>query len=345
MSTSVCNSVHFPVHVCYEHVYSSNIHFLQRSYGKIICLSDFNESITQFKRLEASSLASDISVVFDLFLFYCFDVRLDTIQSNSRTMRIIVVVNLERFQDKIVLVTGAGRGIGKMIAVWFAREGAQLAVNDIQNAELDDTASMLRGFGNRVETYVCDISNGKGVEELVHSVIRDFARIDILVNNAGIALPTPTLDLSEEEWDRVLNVNLKGTFFVSRAVLKQMKSQRSGRVIMIASIAGKTGGVYTGIHYDVSKAGIIVMTRRLAREFGEFGVTVNAVAPSFAETNMLKDLALDSPKMKAESANLNVIKRLATPEDVANAVLFLASDSSSFITGETLNVNGGRLMD
>jgi len=260
-------------------------------------------------------------------------------------MRIIVDVNLGRFQDKIVLVTGAGRGIGKVIAVWFAREGAQLALNDIQHAELDDTASMLRGLGNRVETYVCDISNGNEVEKLVHSVIRDFARIDILVNNAGIALPTPTLDLSEEEWDRVLNVNLKGTFFVSRAVLKQMKSQRSGRVIMIASIAGKTGGVYTGIHYDVSKAGIIVMTRRLAREFGEFGVTVNAVAPSFAETNMLKDLALDSPKMKAESANLNVIKRLATPEDVANAVLFLASDSSSFITGETLNVNGGRLMD
>ena len=260
-------------------------------------------------------------------------------------MRIVVVVNLGRFQDKIVLVTGAGRGIGKMVAVWFAREGAQLAVNDIQNPELDDTARMLRGLGNRVETYVCDISNGNDVEALVRSVIRDFARIDILVNNAGIARPTPTLDLSEEEWDRILNVNLKGTFFVSRAVLRQMKSQRSGRVIMIASIAGKTGGVYTGIHYDVSKAGIIVMTRRLAREFGEFGVTVNAVAPSFVETNLLKDLALDSPKMRAESANLNVIKRLATPDDVANAVLFLASDSSSFITGETLNINGGRVMD
>jgi 3-oxoacyl-[acyl-carrier protein] reductase len=250
-----------------------------------------------------------------------------------------------RFQDKIVLVTGAGRGIGKMIAVWFAREGAQLAVNDIKNAELDDTAKMLRSFGNRVETYVCDISNGKEVEELVHSVIRDFARIDILVNNAGIGLPTPTLDLSEEEWDRVLNVNLKGTFFMSRAVLKQMKSQRSGRVIMIASISGKTGGVYTGIHYDVSKAGVIVMTRRLAREFGEYGVTVNAVAPSFVETHLLKDLGLDSPEMRTASANLNVIKRLATPDDIANAVLFLASDSSSFITGETLNVNGGRVMD
>jgi len=250
-----------------------------------------------------------------------------------------------RFQGKIVLVTGAGRGIGKSVAVWFAREGAQLAVNDIRNAELVDTASMLRSFGVRVETYVGDISDGNGVEVVVRSVVRDFGRIDVLVNNAGIAFPTPTLEVSEEEWDRVLNVNLKGTFFVSRAVLRQMKSQRSGRVIMVASIAGKTGGVYTGIHYDVSKAGIIVLTRRLAREFGEFGVTVNAVAPSFVETDLLKDLALDSPKMRAESANLNVIKRLATPDDVANAVLFLASDSSSFITGETLNVNGGRFMD
>ncbi|HYW01234.1 MAG TPA: SDR family oxidoreductase, partial [Candidatus Acidoferrum sp.] len=159
-----------------------------------------------------------------------------------------------RFQDKVVLVTGAGRGIGKMIAVWFAREGAQLALNDIQNADLDNTAKTLRALGNRVETYVGDISNRKMVEELVRSVIRDFTRIDVLVNNAGIGLPTPTLDLSEEEWDRVLNVNLKGTFFMSCAVLKQMKSQRSGRVIMIASISGKTGGVHTGIHYDVSKA-------------------------------------------------------------------------------------------
>jgi len=266
-------------------------------------------------------------------------------QSNPRTLRIVVEANLGRFQDKVVLVTGAGRGIGKMIAVWFAREGAQLALNDIQNADLDDTAKMLSGLGNRVETYVGDISNRKMVEELVRSVIRDFTRIDVLVNNAGIGLPTPTLDLSEEEWDRVLNVNLKGTFFMSCAVLKQMKNQRAGRVVMIASISGKTGGVHTGIHYDVSKAGVIVMTRRLAREFGEFGVTVNAVAPSFVETHLLKDLEMDTPELRAASANLNVIKRLGTPDDIANAVLFLASESSSFITGETLNVNGGRLMD
>jgi 3-oxoacyl-[acyl-carrier protein] reductase len=250
-----------------------------------------------------------------------------------------------RFQDKTVLVTGAGRGIGKTIALWFAREGAQIAVNDILTTELEETTRELRRYGGRVEAYMCDISKVTEVEKLVSAVIHDFTRIDILVNNAGIAFSTPTLDLNEEEWDRVLSVNLKGTFFVSREVLRHMKKNRSGRVIMIASIAGKTGGVFTGIHYDVSKAGMIVMTRRLAREFGQFGVTVNAVAPSFAETHLLKDLDIDTPEKKEESAKLNVIKRLATSDDVANAVLFLASESSSFITGETINVNGGRVMD
>ena len=256
-----------------------------------------------------------------------------------------MVVDVTRFQNKTVLVTGAGRGIGKTIALWFAREGAQIAVNDILASELEETARELRRYGARVEAYVCDISKIPEVERLVSAVIHDFARIDILVNNAGIAFPTPTLELNEEEWDRVLSVNLKGTFFVSREVLRHMKNNRSGCVIMIASIAGKTGGVFTGIHYDVSKAGMIVMTRRLAREFGQFGVTVNAVAPSFAETHLLKDLDIDTPEKKEESAKLNVIKRLATSDDVANAVLFLASESSSFITGETINVNGGRVMD
>jgi len=256
-----------------------------------------------------------------------------------------VVVDVTRFQNKTVLVTGAGRGIGKTIALWFAREGAQIAVNDILASELEETARELRRYGARVEAYVCDISKIPEVERLVSAVIHDFTRIDILVNNAGIAFPTPTLELNEEEWDRVLSVNLKGTFFVSREVLRHMKNNRSGCVIMIASIAGKTGGVFTGIHYDVSKAGMIVMTRRLAREFGQFGVTVNAVAPSFAETHLLKDLDIDTPEKKEESAKLNVIKRLATSDDVANAVLFLASESSSFITGETINVNGGRVMD
>jgi 3-oxoacyl-[acyl-carrier protein] reductase len=251
----------------------------------------------------------------------------------------------KRFIDKNVLVTGAARGIGKTIAIWFAREGARLALNDVKQADLQDTVQELRRYGQKIEGYVCDISKPQEVRRMVEDAIRDLGKIDILVNNAGIALPTRVLDLSEEEWDRVLAINLKGAFLVSQSVLKHMTSRAYGRIVMVSSISGKAGGVATGLHYDVSKAGLIVMARRLAREFGPLGITVNAVAPSFAETDMLKDLDLDTPEKKKATANLNVIKRLATTDDVANAVLFLASDSSSFITGETINVNGGRLMD
>lgn len=250
-----------------------------------------------------------------------------------------------RFSDKVVLITGATRGIGKTIAVWFAREGADVAINSRKKQDLDRTAEELRRYGHRVGVYAADISKADQVLRMVEDVAGHFGKIDILVNNAGISLPTPLFDLSEDEWDRVLDINLKGTFLVSQATLRHMKSRNYGRVIMIASLAGKTGGVATGLHYDVSKAGLIVMARRLAREFGFHGITVNAVAPSFVETDMLRDLKIDSPEKKKATADLNVIKRLATPDDVANAVLFLASDASSFITGETINVNGGRLMD
>ncbi len=137
--------------------------------------------------------------------------------------------------------------------------------------------------------------------------------------------------------------NLKGAFLVAQQVLPLMKERRYGKIIMVSSLSGKMGGVATGIHYSISKGGLVVMTRQLAREFGSYGINVNAVAPSFADTDLLKDLRLDN--RKEELARLNVIQRLASPEDVANATLFLASDSSSFITGETINVNGGRLMD
>jgi 3-oxoacyl-[acyl-carrier protein] reductase len=250
-----------------------------------------------------------------------------------------------RFFGKSVLITGGARGIGKTVATWFAREGAHLALSDIRQPDLTTTVQGLRSYGKKIEGYLCDVSKADEVARMVDAVLRDFGKIDILVNNAGIALPTPVFDLSEQEWDRVLGTNLKGAFLVSQSVLKHMASRGSGRVIMVSSVVGKTGGVATGIHYDISKAGPIVMARRLARDFGPFGITVNAVAPSFTETDMLRDLHLEGPADIKAMTNLNVIKRLGTPADVANAILFLASDLSGFITGETLNVNGGRLMD
>lgn len=249
-----------------------------------------------------------------------------------------------RFEGKTVLITGGARGIGYAIAEWFAREGAEIALNDIMVDELNRAVESLRQMGCKAKGYRADVSKASEVEEMVNSIISDFGKIDILVNNAGIALPTKTLELSEEEWDRLININLKGAFLVSKAVLKHMVERRYGRIVMMGSIAGKTGGVATGVHYDVSKAGMIVMARHFAREFGQYGITVNAVAPSFVETRLLEDLQI-TPERKEVLAKLNVIQRLATPDDVANAVLFLASDQSSFITGETINVNGGRLMD
>jgi NAD(P)-dependent dehydrogenase (short-subunit alcohol dehydrogenase family) len=248
-----------------------------------------------------------------------------------------------RFEDKVALVTGAAQGIGFGVAIAFAKEGATLAINDVSGKNLPSALGEVRKYSKESNSYQADVTDSKEIERMVDQVIKDFQRIDILVNNAGIALPTPFLEISEDEWDNVMSVNLKGAFIVSKAVIPHMLERRQGKIVMMASLSGKTGGVATGMHYSVSKGGLIVMARQLAREFGPLGINVNAVAPSFAETDLLKDLKLEDKK--EELAKMNVIPRLATPDDIANAVLFLAAQSSSFITGETINVAGGRLMD
>jgi 3-oxoacyl-[acyl-carrier protein] reductase len=249
-----------------------------------------------------------------------------------------------RFEGKAVLVTGAARGIGLSVATAFAREGATLAINDVSDENLRTALSRIKEFSPDSRSYRADVTKATEVREMVDSIERDLRRVDILVNNAGIALPTGSLDISEEEWDRVMSVNLKGAFLVSQRVISLMIRRKTrGKVVMMGSLSGKMGGVATGLHYSVSKGGIIVMARQLAREFASFGINVNAVAPSFADTDMLRDLKLEGKK--EELARMNVIPRLATPDDIANAVLFLSAESSSFITGETINVAGGRLMD
>jgi 3-oxoacyl-[acyl-carrier protein] reductase len=249
-----------------------------------------------------------------------------------------------RFEGKVVLVTGAARGIGLAVATAFAKEGAVLAVNDVSEENLRGAIAAIREISPKSMSYRADITKADEVREMVDMVGRDLQCVDILVNNAGIALPTGTLDISEQEWDRVMSVNLKGAFLVSQRVIALMiDKKRKGNVVMMGSLSGKMGGVATGLHYSVSKGGLIVMARQLAREFAKSGINVNAVAPSFADTDMLRDLKLEG--RKEELAKMNVIPRLATPDDIANAVLFLSSESSSFITGETINVAGGRLMD
>lgn len=247
------------------------------------------------------------------------------------------------FEGKIALITGSARGIGKRIATELAANGADIALNDIQKENLERAMKDIKKFGGQVKTYPVDITKKSDARTMVDDIISEWDKIDILVNNAGIATPTSFLDLTEEEWNRVIEVNLKGAVIVTQSVLRHMLKRKYGRIVNIASAAGKMGGIATSLAYDVSKAGMIVMTKSLARQFSRYGITVNAVAPSFTDTDMLKDLKVTG--RKTELAELNIIQRLATPYDVANAVLFLASDKSSFITGETINVTGGRLMD
>src|ERR1017187_547324 len=226
-----------------------------------------------------------------------------------------------RFEGKVVLVTGAARGIGLAVATAFAKEGAVRAVNDVSEENLQGAIAAIRGISPKSTSYRADITKADEVREMVDKVERDHQCVDILVNNAGIALPTGTLDISEQEWDRVMSVNLKGAFLVSQRVISLMiRKRRKGNVVMMGSLSGKMGGVATGLHYSVSKGGLIVMARQLAREFAKFGINVNAVAPSFADTDMLRDLKLEGKK--ENPAKMNVIPRLATPDDIANAVLF-----------------------
>jgi len=252
-----------------------------------------------------------------------------------------MVSSCRRFENKVVLVTGSARGIGFGIARSFLEEGASVALNDNNRERVDRAANDLGETS--VKVYPADVTNQNHVKVMIEKIIVDFGRIDILVNNAGIATPTSFLNLHEDEWDRVMDINLKGSFIVSQQALKHMVSRNYGRVVTVSSLSGKMGGVATSMPYSVSKGGLMTFTRQLAREFGAYNITCNAVAPSFVDTTLLNDLNLESKK--EELASLNVIKRLCSVDDVANAVLFLASDSSSFITGETINVNGGRLMD
>ncbi len=247
-----------------------------------------------------------------------------------------------RLKDKVALVTGAGRGIGLSIALAFAREGAHVAVCDIVPLLLERALAEIKGRYGQALAFQMDVTRKEQIDDVVDALLARWGAVDILVNNAGIYEVLPTEEISEEQWDRVLAVNLKGAFLCCQAVIPHMKRQGSGRIISIASSAGKTGGTLAGAHYAVSKAGLICLTKQLAREFGPRGITVNAVAPGRIDTPMIH-VASDEEN---EAFRLRTpLRRLGMPQDVADAVLFLASDEASFITGEIMDVNGGLLID
>ena len=240
-------------------------------------------------------------------------------------------------ENKIALVTGAARGIGQAIALQLAADGADLALCDVKAEWLEDTAAKVKALGRRAESYAMDVANGAAVGEAVAKVLADFGRIDVLVNNAGITRDTLLIRMSEEDWDAVLDVNLKGAFLVTKAVVKFMMKQRSGAIVNIASVVGIMGNAGQA-NYTASKAGLIALTKTTAKEMGSRNIRVNAVAPGFIHTAMTDKL---SEPVKDAMLKMVPLGRLGEPEDVAKAVAFLASDNAAYVNGQTLAVCGG----
>jgi 3-oxoacyl-[acyl-carrier protein] reductase len=247
-----------------------------------------------------------------------------------------------RLRERVALVTGGGRGIGRSCAVALAGEGAHVAIGDVDPTLLDDALNAIEAAGGEGAAFEMDVTDRRQIDRVVNAVCDRFGRIDILVNNAGIYEILSFEEITEEQWDRLLAVNLKGVFLCSQAVVGGMKAQRGGRIINMSSSAGKTGGVLCGAHYAVSKAGIISLTKSLAREVGPYGITVNAIAPGRIATPMI---AAASEEENEAMRQQTPLRRLGTPADVAQAVVFLASDDAGYITGEVIDVNGGLLMD
>lgn len=240
-----------------------------------------------------------------------------------------------RLTKKIVLITGASRGIGKTIAEECAKNGAIVIITYNKNRKLAENVS------KKIENSLIlklDVSSKKNIQQVTKKIVKKFNRIDILVNNAGINNPNDFEAISEKEWNKILDVNLKGPFLVSQEIFPIMKKQKFGRIINISSVSGQYGGPRT-IHYAVSKAGLISLGHCLARYGAPHNITVNNIAPGIIKTEMSKKV-LES-KIGKKILEQTLLKRAGTSKDVANLVVFLASNESSYITGQTYNVNGG----
>lgn len=247
-----------------------------------------------------------------------------------------------KLKDRVAIVTGGARGIGRAIALTFLREGAKVAIIDSDKESLEILKKEIEKKNKGVMVIPCDITKSSEVNGMVDEVRKRFGRIDILVNNAGIIRRGTIETVTEEDWDLVIEVNLKGTFNCCKAVTGVMKKQRYGKIVNISSIAGKMGDITSAPGYGPSKAGVDALTKTLARQLACYGINANAVSPHAIETEMSAQWSDERRKEIIASIPLG---RLGKPEDVANAVLFLASDGASFITGEILDVNGGALMD
>ena len=241
-------------------------------------------------------------------------------------------------KNKIALITGAGRGIGRAIAIALAKEGAEVVINYNGSEErAKEVKQTIEENGGKASIYKCNVSDFVACEAMIKDIVKECGHLDILVNNAGITKDGLIMKMKEEDFDSVLNVNLKGTFNTIRHSARQMLKQRSGKIINISSVSGILGNVGQA-NYAASKAGVIGLTKTMARELGSRGITVNAIAPGFVDTEMTEVL---SEEIRENACKQIILGRFGKPEDIANTAVFLASDKADYITGQVISVDGG----
>ena len=246
----------------------------------------------------------------------------------------------KKLEGRVALVTGGARGIGKAICEKLASEGAIVAMVDILLEVAEQTAAEFKAKGYEAMAIQANVANVEDADKAVKAVVEKYGKLDILVNNAGITRDTLMMRMTEQDWDMVMAVNLKGTFNFTKAATKNMMRARYGRIVNIASVVGRMGNVGQA-NYSASKAGVIALTKTTAKEFGSRNITVNAVAPGFIQTDMTGKL---SEEVRKEFLKTIPLQRAGLPEDVANVVCFFCQEESAYVTGQVLNIDGGMLM-
>ena len=247
---------------------------------------------------------------------------------------------MSRLIGRVAIVTGAARGIGEAIALAFVREGADVIVADMNFQGAKEVADGIKAAGRRSLAIRVDVTKKEDVERMVEEAIKEFGKVDILVNDAAIHFETPIENITEREWNLVMDVNVRGAFYCCQAVLPHMKKRQYGKIINIASSGARKGSPVGGVHYSTSKGGVVSLTIDLSKKLSALGIYVNAISPGFIETDMTKDFSNQSKEDFLKSIPLG---RLGKPEDIAKVAVFLASDESNYIVGQIINVDGGYL--